>query len=253
MTTRVLVTRAVDQAPALVARLRDLGIEPVLVPAVAIESEGPGGPLDGVAPLLHTFDWVVITSANGARAILAAAERVFTPLETPRWGAIGNATAEVLERAGIEIDFRPRRADERTLAAELPVDPGAEVLLIRGELAGVDLPHRLRERGARVTEVIAYRTVIGPTSSRSMLLEALDDGRPVAVLFASGSAVRGLLALAEGVDRGVTSIPAICIGPETAREAIRHGFEVLATASTPDPTALAAATVAALAPPLETR
>ena len=58
---------------------------------------------DAAARLLHTYDWVVVTSANGARAILKAAERVFTALETPRWAAIGAATGAVLEHEGIDV------------------------------------------------------------------------------------------------------------------------------------------------------
>lgn len=251
--TRVLVTRPADRVGVLDAELRAVGIEPVVVPAIAVEIQPPGGPLQAAARWLHTFDWVVVTSANGARAILTAAERVFTALDGPRWAAVGRASADVLEREGIAVDFLPSRSDATALATELPVRRGEEVLLLRGDLAGDTLPRRLRERDADVTDVIAYHTVEAPPASLALLRDAFAGERPAAVLFASGSAVRGLVSLGRGDEIDVTTVPAVCIGPETAREAARHGFEIAATASGPDPNTLAATTVAALAQPLETR
>lgn len=253
MTARVLVTRASAQAGPLESALRKERLEPISVPAVAVEIDPPGGELDAVAHVLHTFDWVVITSPNGARAILAAAERVFTSLATPNWAAIGASTAEILEREDVQVTFRPSQPDARALADELPFAPGQDVVLLRGDLAGDELPERLRQRGAIVTDVVGYRTIEGPPSSGPLLREAFAEGRPDAVLLASGSAARGLVSLAETEGLHVTSIPAICIGPETARAAAPLGFDVLATSPEPDPTSLAATTAAALAQPMETR
>lgn len=253
MTARVLVTRAMDQAGPLVSALRAEGLDPIVVPVIDIEIEPPRGPLDLAAMELHRFAWVVVTSANGARAILTAAERVFTALGAPSWAAIGDATAGILEREGIEDVFRPSRPDALTLAEELPLRPGGEVLVLRGDLASDELPRRLRDRGAVVTDVTAYRTVEGPPSARPILRDALASRPPDAVLFASGSAVRGLLSLAQDEELDVRSLPAICIGPSTAREAARLGFEILATSPVPDAGTLAATTAAALAQPLETR
>jgi uroporphyrinogen-III synthase len=243
VTPRVLVTRAAGQAGPLEAALREQGLDPIAVPAIAVEIDSPGGALDSVARVIQTFDWVVVTSPNGARAVLAAAERVFTSLSTPKWAAIGAGTADILEREDVQVDFLPSRAEARVLADELPVTAGEEVLLLRGDLAGGDLPARLEDRGAVVEDVIAYRTLEGPPSSRRILNDAL----------ASGSAARGLVALAEGEGLDVHAIPAICIGSETRREARRLGFHVVATSADPDPSTLAATTAAALAERLETR
>lgn len=253
MTPRVLVTRAAGQAGRLEAALREQGLEPITVPAIAVELDPPGGVLDSVARVIQSFDWVVVTSPNGARAVLAAAGRVSTSLAGPRWAAVGAGTAAVLEREDVHVDFLPSRAEARVLADELPVRRADEVLLLRGDLAGGDLPARLEERGAVVEDVVAYRTIEGPASSRPNLRDAWATGRPDAVVLASGSAARGLMALADAEGLDVCSIPAICIGPETHREAARLGFDVVATSPDPDPSTLAATTAAALAQPLETR
>jgi uroporphyrinogen-III synthase len=253
MKTRVLVTRSSDQAGVLETALHGAGLTPVLVPAIAVDIDPPGGSLDATARRLPTFEWLVVTSANGARAILTAAARVFTTLEGPSWAAIGDATGEVLEREGIRIDFLPSRADARTLAAELPIRPRDAVAVFRGDLAGNELPHRLRDRGAGVTDVIAYRTIEAPLASGALLRSALAPGRPDAVAFASGSAVRGLVAIAQAEQLDVRCIPAVCIGSETAREAARCGFEVIATSATPDALSLAGTVAAALRRPQEIR
>jgi uroporphyrinogen-III synthase len=252
VTPRILVTRARAQAKPLEAALREHQLDPIAVPTIAVEIDLPGGALDSVVRAIHTFDWVVVTSPNGARAILTAAERLFTSLRPPNWAAIGAGTAEILEREDVQVSFLPSRAEARALADELPIHRGEAVLLLRGDLAGDDLPRRLEDRGAVVDEVIAYRTIEGPSASGRILDDALAAGRPDAVVFASGSAVRGLVAVADAIGRDVRSIPAICIGPDTCREATRHGFHVLATSTAPDAATIAATAAAALAHPVET-
>jgi hydroxymethylbilane synthase len=243
----VLVTRAADQAGELASALRGVGLDPIVVPAISIESQPPRGDLDAAAGLLRTYRWVVITSTNGARAILKAAERIPTALGAPSWAAIGPATRRVLEHEGIEIGFEPSQSNGIAMASELPVDAGDRVLIVRGDLAEEDLALRLRARGAEVDDVIAYRTREAPESSRALLRSATSDGPIAAVAFTSGSTVRGLLALGKAESIDVRSFPAVCIGPETADEARSAGFRILAVAPTPDVSGLAAATAKVLA------
>ena len=243
---RILVTRAIDQSDELMSALRRAGLEPVLVPAISIEFEPPGSDLDRSVRSLCSYHWVLVTSANGAHAILKAAERVPTGLGGPRWGAIGAATSTILEREGIEVDFSPSHSSGLAMATELPLREGDRVLVIRGDLAGADLAERLRSRGAVVDDVVAYRTLEAPSGSRSSLRQAMAEGPFDAVVFTSGSTIRGLRSLAEADGSDVTAIPAVCIGPETANEARRGGFRVIAVASSQDASALAAATAGAL-------
>ncbi|HEY9556935.1 MAG TPA: uroporphyrinogen-III C-methyltransferase, partial [Acidimicrobiales bacterium] len=72
---RVLVTRTRTQASELVAELRAAGAHPIEVPVIEVVD-----PLDGGASLraatkdLATYDWVVLTSPNGAERLLAAVD-----------------------------------------------------------------------------------------------------------------------------------------------------------------------------------
>lgn len=250
---RVLVTRAADQAGELLAALSARGLDPVSVPAIEIDLTALGAAGAG-PPDLPAFDWVVVTSANGVRAILDAPP---APAGTPgsvHWAAIGGATAALLEEAGYEVSFRPTRSEGATLATELPVRPGDRVLVVRGDLADGDLAARLHPRGARVNDLVAYRTREAPASSRSLLRRAIDGGRIDAIVFTSGSTVRGLVALARSEAVDLTPVPAVCIGPETAAAARDAGFTINAVATEPGTEALAVATArAVLAQPLEVR
>jgi uroporphyrinogen III methyltransferase/synthase len=241
----VIVTRAREQAGELAHELEDAGLEPVLVPTIAVEVEAPGGELDRRAGELDRYAWVVVTSANGARAILAAAH-VSVSAEAPRWAAIGPATGRVLESVGVDIAFQPRLSSSMALAAELPIRPGDRVLVVRGDLADADLATALRARGAEADEVVAYRTLEAPDDSRILLRRALTEGPIAAVVFTSGSTVRGLMSLAAAASVEVTSIPAVCIGPETADEARTAGFRLVVVSPSPDAAGLAVASARAV-------
>lgn len=266
-THRVLVTRPANALAPLARHLRESGIEPAIVPAIEIEPVGPEGDLDAALRELADGEWVVVTSPNGARAVAASAERLGVALAALRLVAVGAGTAAELARYDVADPWLPSEASGTAIAAELPIRPGDRVLLVRGSLADGRLPSGLRDRGAEVREVVAYRTLEGPAASRRLLAAALRDGPLDAVLFASGSAVRGLLSLAAALDAPgvpgcgpvagptlstsdhvgrVLAVPAICIGPETEHEARDRGFSILGTADRQAPEALARRTRALL-------
>jgi uroporphyrinogen-III synthase len=229
------------------------GLEPIAVPTIEVRLEPPGGPLDAAVRDLAAFGWVAVTSPNGAAAVLAANHRVGAVLGQTRWAAVGSATAAVLERVGVAVDFLPDESTGRALADGLPIEPGDRVLLPRGDLAGEAVPAGLLARGAVVVDVVAYRTHEAPATSRGSLRAAFAPNPPDAVILTSGSTARGLLRLADDIGLDVRGIAAVCAGPETAREVRRLGFGVAAVSRSPDPAALADATATAVAEPVASR
>ena len=219
-TKGVLVTRPGGQSDPLVEALRARGVDVHVAPTVALE------PIWFEPPDLSTYDWVVITSASGARALLDR-----TPLRAgPRWAAVGPVTAAEMARLGVTTAAVPEKARGVEVAGAMAdVQPleGRRVLLARASAASEDLPVVLREAGALVDELPVYRTVEGPESSRRTVNEALADEAVTVVVFASGSAVRGLLRLAETDPRRLL---AVTIGPATTAAASEHGFRLGAEA-----------------------
>ncbi len=243
---RVLVLRPAGQAVGLVHALARAELDAVVVPAISIEPVAVGGALDDAVARLGDYDWVVVTSRNGAQSLVAAAARCSVALSGPRWAAVGEATPRPLIEAGVSIDFQPTRKSGMGLAVELPVTAGERLLLVRGDLADARLPDRLRARQADVDEVVAYRTHEAPEGSAALLADALTSAPIDAILFTSGSTVGGLVALAAEAGLEVTSIPSICIGSETSAAARRAGFTVAAEAPAPDIATLVATTAFAL-------
>ena len=232
MTPRILVTRPAGQAHQLRHLLIERNMTPTLVPTVAIDLDSTATDLDAMLIGLDGADWLVLTSANGADALAARISANGDRLpETIRVAAVGPATAERLLAAGIRVDHVPDEYLTVEIARGLGDVEGRRVVLARADAATPDLREALVTRGAIVEEVVAYRTVEGPGSSRDPLRAALQqdlDG----IAFTSGSTVRGLARLASPIDRGrARTLPAFCIGPVTAAEARNAGFHIAAVAS----------------------
>lgn len=228
MTDTVLVTRPSEQATDLCRALEDHGIRPVAVPTVAIDRSSA---IDGLDRMLDSgldgAAWLVITSPNGAAALaerLAVGNRRLPA--NMRLAAVGPATADVLETAGLEVHHMPDEYLTVAIADGLGDIAGKRVVLARADAATPQLRDALLAARASVTEVVAYRTVEGPSTSRDALNVALHQDL-AGVAFTSSSTVRGLLRLASPTGRQrARALPAFCIGPITAETARRSGFDV---------------------------
>jgi uroporphyrinogen-III synthase len=223
---RIAVTRAEEQSMGLILRLRALGAEPIACPAIAIIPPSDFAPLDAAIRRLSEYDWLIVTSANGARALIermAALGKDTAPLERLRIGAIGPATAEALAAHGLKASFVPATYVAEAILAEI------------GDIARETLAVGLRAKGAVVDEVAAYRTVPGPGARQ--LAELLRARAIDAITFTSSSTVRYLLdgLEATGLDRPaaralLAAAAVICIGPITAATAREEGLRVDAVA-----------------------
>ena len=234
---RVLVTGS-DSEP-LSATLIARGAVPVAVPTIAILAADPA-PLDRALQLSPSFDWIVVTSANGARVVLERlrATAIVLPA-TVRWAAVGPRTAAVLREGGIEPSFVPDEGTGLALANGLGDVAGVRVLLARALDAATDLPDALRSRDAIVEDVIAYETEEGPEASREPLGIELFQGLAAAV-FTSGSTVRGFARLAGEPAVVLKGAIAVAIGPATAEVARAAGLDPwIADGRTPEAIATA--------------
>ncbi len=220
--TTVLVCRQAEQSAALAAELTKLGASVVVLPLVQIVPPLDGGTaLATTAAVTAEFDWVVFTSANGVRA--------FQPLvtdwpESTRVAVVGEATESAARQAGLAVSFKPKVANAKSLAEELPIEEGerrraARVLAPLAELAGPHIQDGLTARGADVTVVTAYRSVVPHHEAALLAAAAAAD----AVLLTSGSTVQRLVAVL-----GLAAVPStvIAIGQSTADAAEHQGLKV---------------------------
>jgi uroporphyrinogen-III synthase len=204
---KVVVTRPRDQAGPLVRRLEELGHEVVECPLIEIEPLGEPVPVEG-------YEWVIVTSPNGARELVAHASG---PL--PRVAAVGPGTAEMLRELGVEPAFVPSLSSQDGLLAEFP-RPEGRILFAAAE-------------GARRGPVEELGADFVPLY-RTRLVRPNEPPEGDVVVLASGSAARAFAAV--GAD-----IPVVSIGPRTSETARSEGLQVVAEAKTHDLEGLVAA------------
>jgi uroporphyrinogen III methyltransferase/synthase len=193
---RIVVTRADAQAEELVRGIEELGHEAIRCPLIRVEPLGDE-PIDP-----SPYDWVVVTSPNGAHEL---ARRLASA--PAKLAAIGPGTAEELRRHRLEPDLVPEVSTQEGLLAELPGN--ARILLAAAEGARRLLPGDF---------LPLYRTV-------ELSPDQLPEG-DLAILM-SPSAARAY-ACARG------SAPVIAIGPQTATEAKAQGLTLRSVAKSHD-------------------
>jgi uroporphyrinogen III methyltransferase/synthase len=152
-------------------------------------------------------------------------------LKGPRICTIGPATTEQLVRYGIRVDLTPEEYRAEAIAAALRALGnlrGQRFLLPRADIARELLADELRQAGAEVTEVAAYRTLLAGAERDSdhdvyrMLLDREID----AVTFTSASTVKNFAKIfgeEQAADLLRTTVVA-SIGPVTAEAAQQLGI-----------------------------
>ena len=233
---RVVITRATRQSVDLAESLGKLGAVPILLPLVAFSAPENFGPLDAALDRLEEFDWIIFTSENAVRAVVKRAE-VRGNLRNvagrrSRAAAVGPTTAAAAERAGFFVDYQAQTHSGAALANELGEKLRDQtVFLPRSDRANPDLPQLLRNYGAEVTEVIAYRTVT-PVNLDDQKIAAIANGEVEALLFFSPTAVEHFVGIL-GKDklRDLQNHLAItAVGPITANALRQSGVDTLLVA-----------------------
>ena len=255
---RILVTRAREQAPELVDLLGALGAKAIEAPMIRIAPPEDIGPLRDAAAHVRQFDWIAFSSPNSVTTFMTALldqARDIRGLAGPRLAVNGTGTAAELAEYKIVADLIPTEFRAEGLADALVAQPGirgARVLLPRADIGRDRLAARLREAGAVVTEVIAYRTLAAEYSSATdpdvygmLLKEELD-----AVTFTSASTLRNFVHTfgADQVVDLLSRTTVAVIGPVTAEAAAELGIAVDVQPATYTLRAMVQAIAAALGP-----
>jgi uroporphyrinogen-III synthase len=255
---RVLVGRAPHQAGALSTELRKLGATVLEIPFIEIRKPRSFGPLDSALQNLTSYDWLILTSANGVEAMCGRLEKLRIPLgridreghdfsraakrnkrdaalaaeeRRPRIAAIGPATKKAIEQLGVYVDVVPKEYIAESVVRSLRSKvKGKRVLLVRAKVARDVIPTELRKAGAHVDVVEAYETVV-PESSRTRLRASLANPRrrPHVVTFTSSSTARNFVELLRSRGKRTSDLRGILmasIGPVTSSTLRELGLQV---------------------------
>ncbi len=224
----ILVTRTREQASKLTGQLATLGANAIECPTIRIEPPEGFAELDDALGRIESFDWLVLTSPNGVKALLTRMRKLGLDgrsLHKLRIAAIGPATAQLLDESFLRTDLMPETFTSRQLSKMLAenIRRGEKVLLARADIAGKELPEALRAKEAEVTEVVAYRTV-SPGELPTNAARALADGNVDWVTFTSSSTASNFLAMIEGADVNIAALKLASIGPVTTEALIAAGL-----------------------------
>jgi uroporphyrinogen-III synthase len=181
---RVWVTRAEPGASRTAARLRDMGLEPLVHPLLAVEHLKPA------LPDLDRFAALAFTSANGVAAFAALTPRRDRPVF-----AVGETTAQAARQAGF-VAVRSADGDLTALARLIAAELNDAVLLVPlAETPAGDLSAALEAAGARnitVAILSVYRTThtsLIPPVCDAVLIHSPRAGEALASSMAQPAAV----------------------------------------------------------------
>jgi uroporphyrinogen-III synthase len=223
-----LITRPLEDARPVAERLSALGIDAVIEPLLHIDL------LDGDALDLSGVQAILITSANGVRALARRTDRRDVPVL-----AVGDASARQARDSGF-TDVTSAGGDVNDLAALAArvCDPAAGPLFhVAGSAVAGDLAGLLERNGFAYHREVLYDARRADTLSDSGA-ERIAEGQIDAVLFFSprtAATFARLIGEAGLADR-CAAMDAVCLSPAVADElaALRWRRVAVATAPTLD-------------------
>jgi len=234
---RIVITRAAAQCETLSKELSLRRAIPVMLPLISFADPEAFEPLDEAIHEMGRFDWLIFTSAQAVRAAAARCETLGLSLaqegSRTQVAAVGPVSADAVRAAGLFVTYVAKTHSGVALAAELGERlRDRTVLLPRSDRANPDLPSALKQYGALVTEVIAYRTLHSSQFDRKVL-QRVAAGEAEAVLFFSPSAVQhfGELVGIEKLKTLEREMALTAVGPVTAGALKKIGVRQLLTSA----------------------
>jgi len=221
----VMVTRPAHQARTLCEMIESQGGHVICFPVLEIADIEDPEAVAAQVNRLDAYDIGIFVSANAvAKGVPMVLTRRRWPADT-RIAAIGERTAQALERHGLRVDIRPVDGfnSESLLATdELRAVKGKNVIVFRGQGGRELLAQTLAERGARVEYAEVYRR----SRPAGRLGEAL-QGHPFPdiIVITSGEGLENLYAMTdEGERERLLATPLLVISQRIGEKARALGF-----------------------------
>jgi len=191
---------------------------------------------------IDKYHWIIFTSVNSVEPFLdrlKIAGKAVVDLDHSQVAAIGAETSRRLSAVGVAVAVIPSRYQAEGILESL--DPsvlaGKRVLIPQAAIARDVLPVKLRESGATVDVVEAYRTV-APVFDATAIRQCLQQGSIDMITFTSSSTVSNFVQLCGGgsLTALVGTAAIASIGPITAKtiEELGGRVEVMAREFTID-------------------
>lgn len=218
---RMYVTRPKDRSSSLTGKLRALGAEVVELPSIRTIERPVNDEIRNAYEHIGEYQYILFTSPYGVKIFLKQLRELRMDIRRigpAKIGAIGKATANALESAGLIADYVPvifSGAELGRLIGSI-CQGGDRILLPRASIGTEDVVTEiLREKKVHITDLPIYDTEY--ISNPEIFPE--EESEPY-VFFTSASTVRGFVSMMP--DYPFDKVIALCIGEQTAKEASRH-------------------------------
>jgi uroporphyrinogen-III synthase len=224
---QVLITRPRDEAKTLAGQIESLGFVPIIDPMIEIRM------LPNVNVDHRNFQAVVLTSANGARAL---ASNAGFSRALPAF-AVGAATAAAARAAGFTAVVEgPGTVEElaRLIAEQCQPSRGA-VLHVSGSVVARDLAPLLAKTGLTVNRAILYESVQATQLQRETC-DGFAAGTIGAALFFSPRTARTFVNLVTAADLVGTMGSVVALSLSTAVAEVLAPFAFARTMTAARPT-----------------
>lgn len=236
---KILVTRPAHQAKNLCQMISQWGGNAILFPTIEIVASGDIVNTQSVLANLKKFQWLIFISANAVNFALQANGGKIVGIETIRIAAIGSATANALEIAGIPVDLLPANGyDSEALLANLEIQAGKHCLIVRGQGGREELADTLRKKGVNVDYLETYKRTT-PNSDKSPVIKLLSHNELDVITITSGEALENLLSiLGKDYHQRLFAIPLVVISERIRTIAAQRGFKRIAVTKSPSDSAI---------------
>ena len=205
----ILITRPLPQAISTQDKLQAIGHDSRIYPLLEIEFVD--------FDLHDTFDYIIITSQNAAKALRTK----------PTIGAqalvVGQKTGSQIEQHGYEVVFTAQDAEHLYKQIVLSIPRMASILYLSGNHIAFPLVQKLELEGYRITQKVVYNA---KAIEHLPALTGIDT-----ILFYSPRTAR-IFKNNSQID--YYNIQALCISQNTARQLDGVQFSNLKIASAPD-------------------
>jgi uroporphyrinogen III methyltransferase/synthase len=233
----IVVTRDVRGNADFAAKIICRGGNPIEFPTMKIKSLTETNEfLRALARLGRAeFDWVIFTSANGVSIFFDALQRLGKDARvfgSAKIAAIGSETASKLSEFGIKADFVPTVFTGEQLGKQLMCFTNLrdkKILILRSQLASMELVGILEQAGAEVLNVSVY-DIVERKNECGWLVEKINKGEIDWLTFASPSSARMFFEQIpiQLINSGTVKVASI--GPSTSEQLKNLGVKVDVTA-----------------------
>ena len=249
---RLLLTRPAEDCAALAQSLAAAGVASSCLPLLAIEPVAVDNQQRLLLEGLQGFQAIIVVSKPAARLLLEQLADAGLQPPVQGWFTVGEATAAVLQGAGLAVSFPPRGDDSEALLAlpalrQAVAVPAPRILIVRGVGGRELLAERLAEQGASVDYLELYRRCL-PDYPPGTLMRRIEAERLNGLVVSSGQGFEHLQQMAGADWPQLARLPLFVPSPRVADQARAAGAQQVVDCRGASATALLAAVQRSAAP-----